>query len=196
MENNNKLIPIENMKDIFMYENNLYKLEFNNIIKSSCGDCLKCDLRAACTQMKFNLPEICPEYRYFRKINISPTLDNKCNTCENYKPKFEDHLPNTIEDVKKIIWCKDVDEEKLTLMTNLIKARDIYRQGWKPDWEDSHLDKYAISNHLKCYKKLTQLMVIQIISKYEFIFSFQTKEIAQRFLDNFENELKEFYEIN
>ena len=39
-------------------------------------------------------------------------------------------------------------------------------------------------------------MVIQIISKYEFIFSFQTKEIAQRFLDNFENELKEFYEIN
>ena len=44
------------------------------------------------------------------------------------------------------IWCKDVDEEKLTLMTNLIKARDIYRQGWKPDWEDSHLDKYVIKN--------------------------------------------------
>src|SRR5574344_1248112 len=180
-----ELMPVKHIKDVFVYENTLYKRIYAG---NSYNSCKKCDfVECSC------YGKACHWQSYFKKIDSLPV---QCDTCGNYKPESMDNLPNTLEEIKKIIWSKDVDITKLDLMTNLIKARDIYRQGWKPDWEDSDLDKYAISNHLKCYKKLTQLMVIQIISKYEFIFSFQTKEIAQRFLDNFENELKEFYEIN
>lgn len=130
---------------------------------------------------------------YFKKITTLPT---QCNTCKNYEPKSTINLPTNIEDVKKIIWSKDVDEEKLTLMTNLIKAREIYRQGWKPDWNNHFTDKYVIAKRCVDNVKIARFVVVSTISLYDCIFSFQTKEIAQKFLDNFKKELNQFYEIN
>ena len=65
----------------------------------------------------------------------------------------------------------------LALM-QLHQLRDCYRQGWVPDWEDDDIIKYCIvleSNRCVIYKNLVSCNFL----------SFQSKEIAEKFLENF-----------
>jgi hypothetical protein len=194
MEYNEKFKKVEGFDNIYFYEGNLYKREFIHTSVTSYLSCNSCYFVSTChgNGLRMPVPEPCIKDSYFKKITTLPT---QCDTCKNYEPKSTDNLPTNIEDVKKIIGSKDVDEEKLTLMTNLIKAREIYRQGWKPDWEDSSTTKYIIVGyHHGC--ETAHLIVLENKLAFEYIFSFQTKEIAQKFLDNFKKELNQFYEIN
>ena len=81
-------------------------------------------------------------------------------------------------------------------MTNLIKARDIYRQGWKPDWKDSSTTKYIIAEYHTDGFRTAHLIPSENTVMFEYIFSFQSKELAHKFFNNFKEELKKFYEIN
>lgn len=60
----------------------------------------------------------------------------------------------------------------------LMQLRDVYREGWVPDWELAGETKYSVTkeqNQWKCY-----------VSKYVSTpFSFQTQERAELFLENF-----------
>ena len=65
----------------------------------------------------------------------------------------------------------------LALM-QLYQLRDCYRQGWLPDWEDKYQNKWVI---FYVYNKY-------VIEQYSFssrFLSFQSKEIAEKFLENF-----------
>ena len=67
----------------------------------------------------------------------------------------------------------------LALM-QLHQLRDCYRQGWVPDWEDAYQNKWVIFYDYNKY----------IIEQYSFssrFLSFQSKEIAKKFLENFKN---------
>ena len=67
----------------------------------------------------------------------------------------------------------------LALM-QLHQLRDCYRQGWVPDWEDDNIIKYCIvleSNRCVIYKNL-------VICNF---LSFQTMELAEKFINNFKD---------
>ena len=74
---------------------------------------------------------------------------------------------------------KQAAEQHLALM-QLHQLRDCYRQGWVPDWEDEYQNKWVI---FYVYNKY-------IIEQYSFssrFLSFQSKEIAKKFLENFKD---------
>ena len=80
-------------------------------------------------------------------------------------------------DDKNVLPSKQAAEAHLALM-QLHQLRDCYRQGWKPDWEDNDIIKYCIvleSNKCVIYKNLISCRFL----------SFQSEDIAEKFLDNF-----------
>lgn len=62
----------------------------------------------------------------------------------------------------------------------LHQLRDCYRQGWVPDWKDDNIIKYCIvleSNRCVIYRNLITCNFL----------SFQTMELAEKFLKNFKD---------
>ena len=73
---------------------------------------------------------------------------------------------------------KQAAEQHLAYM-QLHQLRDCYRQGWLPDWKDDII-KYCIvleSNRCVIYKNITICNFL----------SFQSEEIAEKFLNNFKD---------
>lgn len=68
-------------------------------------------------------------------------------------------------------------KQHLALM-QLHQLRDCYRQGWLPNWNDSYQTKWAI------YRVKNEWKIEPIIFSSRFL-SFQSKEIAEKFLNNF-----------
>lgn len=66
---------------------------------------------------------------------------------------------------------------KTDCFIKLIVLRDIYRDGWIPDWND-HDVKFAIYNNSNKIDITTQINHVRFLS-------FQTKEIRDEFLTNF-----------
>ena len=80
-------------------------------------------------------------------------------------------------DDKNVLPSKQAAKAHLALM-QLHQLRDCYRQGWKPDWEDDDIIKYCIvleSNRYVIYKNLCTCNFL----------SFQSLELAEKFLENF-----------
>ena len=86
---------------------------------------------------------------------------------------------NDINECKNILPSKQAAEQHLALM-QLHQLRDCYRQGWKPDWEDDDIIKYCIvleSNRCVIYKNFISCNFL----------SFQSEDIAKKFLNNFKD---------
>ena len=82
-------------------------------------------------------------------------------------------------DDKNILPSKQAAKAHLALM-QLHQLRDCYRQGWLPDWEDDDIIKYCIvleSNRCVIYKNLCTCNFL----------SFQSMELAEKFLNNFKD---------
>ena len=62
----------------------------------------------------------------------------------------------------------------------LHQLRDCYRQGWVPDWYNKETEKYNIEFSSNKY------FVFRCYTSHRFL-SFQSKEIAEKFLTNFED---------
>lgn len=71
------------------------------------------------------------------------------------------------------------DVEAHLALIQLHRVRDIYRQGWVPNW-NSYTDKYGI-----VYVE-NKLNINRYATIHKFL-SFQSKEIAEEFLKNFRN---------
>ena len=67
----------------------------------------------------------------------------------------------------------------LALM-QLHQLRDCYRQGWIPDWKDGVSDKY-------CIELATNRYIIFIQNRCSRFLSFQSQELAEKFLKNFKD---------
>lgn len=64
----------------------------------------------------------------------------------------------------------------------LLQLRDVYREGWVPDWEDEGEARYCLVLRLNQW-------ILEESYIHNFPFSFQTKERAELFLENFEDYL-------
>lgn len=77
-------------------------------------------------------------------------------------------------------WCP----QKYVALWKLEQLRYCYRQGWEPNWTNDHADKYCIT--ISSYKPLITTRTVAV----KFL-AFQSQEIAEEFLKNFESLIKE-----
>ncbi len=83
----------------------------------------------------------------------------------------------------KNILTSDIAAKQHFALMQLHQLRDCYRQGWKPNWNDSSY-KYCIDNYRNCYTT----------HKYQSLkhfLAFQSNEIAEEFLNNFRELIEE-----
>ena len=85
-------------------------------------------------------------------------------------------------DDKNILPSKKAAEAHLVLM-QLHQLRDCYRQGWKPDWVNNCQEKYCIEFSDYQYKIFKYFVSCRFLS-------FQSKEIVEKFLNNFQELIK------
>lgn len=82
---------------------------------------------------------------------------------------------------------KGLGKPILALM-QLLVCREVYRQGWKPDWTNGDENKYCIINDIDKITKITCLFNSKVLS-------FQSKEIRNKFLENFKDLIEEAKEL-
>ena len=75
----------------------------------------------------------------------------------------------------------------LALM-QLLVCREVYRQGWKPDWTNTNETKYCIVNAINKIKP-------SINAIFNNALSFQSVEIRDKFLENFKDLIEEAKEL-
>ena len=109
------------------------------------------------------------EEEYYIELNSIPT---KISIGERF-----DH------DDKNILPSKKAAEAHLALM-QLHQLRDCYRQGWKPDWNNNCQEKYCIEFSDYQYKIFRYFISCRFLS-------FQSKEIAEKFLMYFKDLIKQ-----
>lgn len=63
-------------------------------------------------------------------------------------------------------------------LAQLSQLRDVYRQGWEPDWNNEYEEKYCV------VFKRNDILVLDYLCLNHFL-SFQDKETAELFLENF-----------
>lgn len=79
---------------------------------------------------------------------------------------------------RNLLPSKEAAEQHLALM-QLHQLRDCYRQGWIPDFSNSDTFKYCIN---KVYNGDIDILVYTTNNNF---LSFQTRELAKEFLNNF-----------
>ena len=123
--------------------------------------------------IKPQLPKTWEEFCEQNKINEGEYyLDISSNAMkslpgERYKYTDRNILPN-----------KQAAEQHLALM-QLHQLRDCYRQGWIPNYTDNS-KKWGITN-------VRNKLGIDVIINYGTFLSFQTKDLAEEFLNNFKD---------
>lgn len=109
------------------------------------------------------------EEEYYIELNSIPT---KISIGERFN-----------HDDKNILPSKKAAEAHLALM-QLHQLRDCYRQGWKPDWENNLQEKYCIEFSDYQYRIFKYFVSCRFLS-------FQSKEIAEKFLMYFKDLIKQ-----
>ena len=97
----------------------------------------------------------------------------------------EKHERKSYQD-RNLLPSKEAAEQHLALM-QLHQLRDCYRQGWKPNYTDDSQKWYILKNHDK-------LSVDWNIS-YSVFLNFQTREIAEQFLNNFKDLIEQAVDL-
>ena len=92
-------------------------------------------------------------------------------------PRYEYKGKRYINECKNLLPSKQAAKAHLALM-QLHQLRDCYRQGWLPDWSDDNQMKYGI--YFDRY-----ILVVQSIYYCSTFLSFQSEDIARKFLENF-----------
>ena len=77
-------------------------------------------------------------------------------------------------------WCP----QKYIALWKLEQLRDCYRQGWKPDWANEYASKHCITLCSNTPWITTRGMANKFLA-------FQSREVAEEFLENFESLIKE-----
>ena len=73
-------------------------------------------------------------------------------------------------------------------LCQLLVCREVYRQGWKPNWKDDNEIKYCIEWVENCITKETHTLMATVLS-------FQSEEIRDKFLENFRDLIEEAKEL-
>ena len=89
---------------------------------------------------------------------------------------------------KNILPSKQAAEAHLALM-QLHQLRDCYRQGWIPDWSDNNYKACIIHDYMQSNTNSDYSISIRI--NVNTFLSFQARVIAEEFLNNFKDLIKQ-----
>lgn len=78
--------------------------------------------------------------------------------------------------------------EPMLALMQLLVCREVYRQGWKPDWTNTNENKYCIINDSNKIETSINASISRVLS-------FQSAEIRDQFLENFKDLIKEAKEL-
>lgn len=123
--------------------------------------------------------EFCEKYS-----NISESeyyINGYSNICKRLVKNSENVRNSEID--KNTFPSKEAAVRHLVLM-QLHQLRDCYRQGWTPDWTNPSINKYVIIN-VKDY------ICTDIHTSESHFLSFQSEELAVKFLTNFKDLIKQ-----
>lgn len=101
------------------------------------------------------------------------------NSCSELEKQEEDDIKRSIDYDRNLLPSKQAASQHLTLM-QIHQLRDYYRQGWKPNWKNSHEEKCCIRNSSVGYGLIYS-------DKTPYFLSFQSYELASEFLNNFKD---------
>lgn len=161
-DNNPKFINIETKEIILPQGWEVDKVEDNKII-------LK--------ESKKELPKTWEEC--IAKIRDLEYIDRNCI----YKATFSaETASNHINDIPI-----GLGKPMLALM-RLLVCREVYRQGWKPNWTKGTENKYCIINYFNEIQSTDYCFTDRVLS-------FQSAEIRDQFLENFKDLIKEAKEL-
>ena len=73
-------------------------------------------------------------------------------------------------------------------LCQLLVCREVYRQGWKPDWKNENENKYSIINDFNKIETSINASVNKVLA-------FQSAEIRDEFLENFRDLIEEAKEL-
>ena len=113
--------------------------------------------------------EFCENYRITKECYINGASQIQCCGIKNTRNVFTDK--NYFSDKKTAEAC--------LAFIQLVRLRDVYRQGWKPDW-GCRENKYAIYS-------ASEKIATSPVKIEQKVLSFQTSEIRDKFLDNFKD---------
>ena len=132
------------------------------------------------------------------KVELPKTWEEFCSQSEIYREYYID-IDSSVKETdndcrdplydKNVLPSKKAAEQYLALM-QLHQLRDCYRQGWEPDWLDHKSKKYCI-----VYNGNICNYVIVITTCTRAFLSFQSKEIAEKFVNNFSDLIKKAGEL-
>ena len=124
------------------------------------------------------LPETWEEF-----CKLYPIKEEECYIELNSIPTEVSIGERFDHDDKNILPSKKAAEAHLALM-QLHQLRDCYRQNWKPDWKNNCQAKYCIefSNY--------QYRIFKYFVSCRFL-SFQSEDVAKKFLICFKNLIKQ-----
>ena len=112
---------------------------------------------------------------------LPKTWDEYCAKHGEVGDKIKASLDSAYTIINRYAFSDYKQTEAHIAMIKLHLLRDEYRQGWKPDWSDNCY-KYGVKWNIFPRKK--ELIVTW--RNYDPLFlSFQTEEIARKFLTNF-----------
>lgn len=128
----------------------------------------------------------------YTEEELNPTPKTWDEFCDRHKIHEEYHIDSDSDIIKNegdyyrnslldrnLLISKEDANQHLVLM-QLHRLRDCYRQGWKPNWEDTNTLKYCIF----FANKEQNLNIYPSYERREFL-SFQSEQLAQEFLNNF-----------
>ena len=73
-------------------------------------------------------------------------------------------------------------------LCQLLVCREVYRQGWKPNWTNANENKYCIINDSNKIETSVNASIGRVLS-------FQSEEVRNQFLENFKDLIKEAKEL-
>ena len=131
--------------------------------------------------------------------DIAPKLPETWEEfCELYSIKGWEHFIDSdslileAEKGKRLYKCDrnvlpSVEAAKAHLaLIQLHQLRDCYRQGWVPDWRNREYNKYCISY----FKNSEEYSINSYVNTPHFL-AFQSKKLAEKFLENFKDLIKQ-----
>jgi hypothetical protein len=133
------------------------------------------------------------------KVELPKTWDEFCEQNPIEKPEFFINTLSCIESINKpsyrfrqkisdkILLSTKEDAKAHLALIQLHRLRDIYRQGWKPNWNDG-TGKYCILFNQD------NLDIVTYTRTPHFL-SFQSKEIAEQFVENFKDLIEKAKEL-
>lgn len=123
--------------------------------------------------------EFC-EMKNFNKHEIYIEFNSQCVGIG----ELPDGMKRNPHEDKNVLPSIEAAEAHLALM-QLHQLRDCYRQGWTPDYSN-YFNKFCITSYFNFYSYKYDYKIISH-TKFPCFLSFQSKEIAEEFLNNFKD---------